>query len=139
MLHDNHTPRPRLADHGPSRIGESPVRQDREEVVDLHRAVSIEVASTRRRARSGARPPCCKNSEKVIDAHHAHLESDGRMQARMRQVLEVRILKTAEDMVRRRFRSGRDGHLGGLLDDVVARRLDPHAAAESLLAALSED
>ena len=51
----------------------------------------------------------------------------------------MRILKIAEDMVRTRFAGRLDGRLAGLLDRVMAREVDPYAAAMDMLAASRED
>jgi hypothetical protein len=74
--------------------------------------------------------------DEIIARTHDHFWDP--MDQRLRRILEMRILKTAEDMVRSRFRGHRDDRLGALLDEVVARRLDPYAAAEELLAAVGE-
>ncbi len=70
----------------------------------------------------------------AIDAHRAHLEEHGGMKRRRGRILEMRILKIAEDIVRGRFAARRDGDLGRLLERVEARQLDPYAAADELLA-----
>jgi len=74
-----------------------------------------------------------------IDAHRAHLLDSGAMEARRRRLLEMRILKIAEDIVRSRFAGRRDGELSDLLDRVLARDLDPYTAAIDLLAAINRD
>ncbi len=76
---------------------------------------------------------------KAIDDHYAHLQAQGGMDERLRCILEMRILKTAEEMLRRRFKAQRDGKLGELLERVLARHIDPYAAAEELLADFNED
>ena len=75
----------------------------------------------------------------TIDAHHDHLIEHGGMDERLRRKLEMRILKTAEDMVRERFKAHRGGRLAALLDQVAARDMDPYAAAADLLADFNED
>jgi LAO/AO transport system kinase len=75
----------------------------------------------------------------TIDAHRDHLIDSGGMEERLRRKLEMRILKTAEDMVRSRFKAHRGGRLDGLLDRVATRDLDPYAAAADLLADFNED
>jgi len=69
----------------------------------------------------------------AIDAHAKHLNDTGAMDKRRRDIIEMRVIKTAEDIIRRDFRGKRD-KLAGLMDGVLARRMDPHEAAEKLLA-----
>ncbi|MCC7017260.1 MAG: hypothetical protein IT564_08680, partial [Rhodospirillales bacterium] len=76
---------------------------------------------------------------KVLDGHRAHLQKSGEFEARRRWILEMRILKTAEDIIRTRFKGEREGHLAGLLGRVAARELDPYAAALLLLKAFNGD
>ncbi len=70
----------------------------------------------------------------AIDAHAKHLNDTGAMDKRRRDIIEMRVIKTAEDIIRRDFRAKRD-KLAELMDDVMARKMDPHQAAEKLLAA----
>jgi LAO/AO transport system kinase len=74
----------------------------------------------------------------TIDQHRAHLEQSGELAQRRRQTAEMRMLKTAEDILRRRFVGSRDGVAAELLERVIARDIDPYAAALRLLAALHE-
>jgi LAO/AO transport system kinase len=73
----------------------------------------------------------------VVDAHRAHLDRSGEIDTRRRWILEMRILKTAEDIIRARFKGEREGRLAGLLGRVAERRLDPYAAALELLKAFN--
>ena len=73
----------------------------------------------------------------IVDAHRAHLRQSGEIEARRRWILEMRILKTAEDIIRARFKGEREGRLAGLLGRVAARELDPYAAALELLKAFN--
>ncbi len=70
----------------------------------------------------------------AIVAHREHLAVSGEKDRRRRDNLEMRVLKSAEDIVRRKLLSHRDGKLKELLDRVEKRGLDPHAAAAELLA-----
>lgn len=74
----------------------------------------------------------------TIDEHRAHLQQSGELAKRRRQTAEMRMLKTAEDILRRRFVGRRDGVTAELLEQVIARDIDPYAAAQRLLAALHE-
>jgi LAO/AO transport system kinase len=69
----------------------------------------------------------------AIDAHAKHLGDTGAMDKRRRDIVEMRVIKTAEDIIRRDFRGKRD-KLSRLMDAVMARTMDPHAAADKLLA-----
>ena len=73
----------------------------------------------------------------VFDAHRAHLAKSGEIEMRRRWILEMRILKTAEDIIRARFKGEREGRLAGLLGRVAAREIDPYAAALELLKAFN--
>ncbi|MBC8269108.1 MAG: methylmalonyl Co-A mutase-associated GTPase MeaB [Rhodospirillaceae bacterium] len=68
-----------------------------------------------------------------IDEHFEHLNSSGEIEIRKRRIAEMRILKSAEDVVRERLRKQRDGKLADLLDKAMDRTLDPHSAALELL------
>jgi len=74
----------------------------------------------------------------AIDDHAKHLADTGDMASRSRQIMEMRVLKTAEDIIRKDFKGKRD-KLSGLIDKVVTRKLDPHAAAVKLLENFNED
>ncbi len=75
----------------------------------------------------------------TIDSHRAHLDETGAIEARRRRLLEMRILKIAEDIVRSRFVGRRDGEMSGLVDRVMTRDLDPYSAAVDLLSAINRD
>jgi LAO/AO transport system kinase len=74
----------------------------------------------------------------AIDAHARHLGDTGAIQQRRRDIAEMRVIKTAEDILRRDFRGRRD-KLAALMDDVMARTMDPHRAAEELLATFNNN
>ncbi len=69
----------------------------------------------------------------AIDAHAEHLNATGAMDKRRRDIIEMRVIKIAEDIIRRKFRGKRD-KLAELMDGVMARDMDPHQAAEIILA-----
>ena len=73
----------------------------------------------------------------AINAHARHLGETGAMDKRRRDIVEMRVIKTAEDIIRRDFGAKRD-KLSRLMDDVVARKMDPHQAAVKLLAAFDD-
>ena len=74
----------------------------------------------------------------AIDAHRRHLDESGEIHARRRTIAEMRVLKSAEDMVRSRLAEKQSGRLSTLLDKVMSRTLDPHAAAKDLLGGFGE-
>jgi LAO/AO transport system kinase len=69
----------------------------------------------------------------AIDAHARYLNATGAMEKRRRDIIEMRVIKTAEDIIRRKFRGKRD-KLAGLMDNILARTMDPHQAAVIILA-----
>ncbi len=68
----------------------------------------------------------------AIDDHGRHLADTGGLEKRRRQILEMRVLKTAEDIIRTDFKDKRD-KLSGLMKSLQERRMDPHEAALKLL------
>lgn len=75
----------------------------------------------------------------AIDTHHDFLKNTGQIERRARAIAELRVLKTAEEIIRGRFAARRNGALSGMLDRVVARELAPYSAAHELLIALNEE
>lgn len=73
---------------------------------------------------------------KILE-HYDHLESSGEMEVRKRQILEMRIIKTAEDILRGRLMRERDGKLQGLLQRAYQRDMDVRTAARDLLTAVT--
>lgn len=69
----------------------------------------------------------------AIDAHRAHLHESGEIEIRRRRILEMRILKSAEDIVRERLLRQSRETLEHLLDRGLKRAIDPFAAACALL------
>ncbi|HEX9647622.1 MAG TPA: methylmalonyl Co-A mutase-associated GTPase MeaB [Alphaproteobacteria bacterium] len=73
-----------------------------------------------------------------IDGHRAYLVEHGELEARRRRSAEARVVKIAEEIVRRRYaRHGDGGATRSLVERVSARELDPHGAALQLLDALN--
>jgi LAO/AO transport system kinase len=70
-----------------------------------------------------------------IDEHHAYIEAEGTLSERRRRNLLNEVLALATVRLRRRLDAALedDPEVQELLDDVVARRLDPASAAEKLL------
>lgn len=65
--------------------------------------------------------------------HEAHLDGSAAGFRRVRRIAEFRMLKHAEELLRLRFRERRAGRIDALADELVARRISPHAAGEELL------
>jgi LAO/AO transport system kinase len=70
-----------------------------------------------------------------IAAHRAHIEEQGTLSERRRRNLRAEIVALAAARLRRRLEEGLDAdpEFARLLDDVVARRVDPASAAAALL------
>jgi len=75
---------------------------------------------------------CIDDLLAAIDAHRKHLNGSGAMEQRRRGIIEMRVLKTAEDIIRRDFKGNGD-QLAGLIDRVMQREIAPREAAEQLL------
>jgi LAO/AO transport system kinase len=67
--------------------------------------------------------------------HRAHIEAMGTLSARRRRNLRNEVIALATTKLRRRLeaRLRLDSAFDGLIDDVVARRLDPASAANAIL------
>jgi len=74
----------------------------------------------------------------TIDRHLEHLNASGEMSARKRGIVEMRILKSAEGVVRQHLYKQCDGKFAGLLEKTLERTLDPHSAALQLLDGFKE-
>ncbi len=72
---------------------------------------------------------------KAIEDHRAHIESEGTLAERRRRNLMNEVLALAAGRLRRRLEESLhdDDSVRELLDEVVARRLDPSSAASKLL------
>ena len=70
-----------------------------------------------------------------LDEHRAHILAAGQLDERRRRNLRGEILAIATARLRRRLEAelGQDAEFQRLLDEVVARRLDPASAAAVLL------
>ncbi|MGJ3258936.1 MAG: methylmalonyl Co-A mutase-associated GTPase MeaB [Rhodospirillales bacterium] len=66
-----------------------------------------------------------------LDAHRTHLVESGEGEIRKRRILETRILKTAEDLLRQRI--GEGDTLTGFVESALGGELSPRQAAEELL------
>src|SRR4051812_6378395 len=70
-----------------------------------------------------------------LDAHRAHIEAEGTLSERRRRNLRNEVLALATFRLRRRLEEvlNQDARFQQLLDEVVARRLDPSSAASEVL------
>ena len=68
----------------------------------------------------------------AMDAHRKHLSDTGAIEQRRRDIIGMRVLKTAEDIIRKDFKGNRE-QLAVLIDRVMAREIPPREAAERLL------
>src|SRR5205085_5749189 len=75
-----------------------------------------------------------------LAAHHEHIARVGTLEQRRRRNLMNEVLELATVRLRRRLREsvGEDEEVQRLLDEVVARRLDPASAAGSILERTTE-
>src|SRR4051812_9802364 len=73
-----------------------------------------------------------------LDAHRAHIEGEGTLSERRRRNLRNEVLALCTHRLRRRLEDvlAEDPRFQRLLDDVVARRLDPASAAGEVLEAI---
>jgi LAO/AO transport system kinase len=69
----------------------------------------------------------------ALAAHEAFLARSEAGRERLRRIAEFRMLKTAEDLLRTRFRERRAGTVAALAERLAARRISPRAAGEELL------
>lgn len=67
----------------------------------------------------------------TLEMHRTHLSESGEQSVRKKRILEKRIIKTAEDMLRQRLGQGED--LDTAVADVLSGKTSPRKAAESLL------
>ncbi len=70
-----------------------------------------------------------------IDSHRRYLDESGELETRKTAMLKMRILKSAEDVLRRRLRRG-GAELEELIGKIRTRALSPHGAARVLLASV---
>lgn len=68
-----------------------------------------------------------------IDEHLKTLKSSGEFDERRRRIAEMRLLKSAEDVLRDEFDSQRDGKIADLTNRMMSGDVYPHVAARILL------
>jgi len=69
----------------------------------------------------------------ALDRHRAYLDGSEAGAARLRRIAEFRMLKTAEELLRARFRHARTGRVAEIAERLVGRQISPYAAGEHLL------
>jgi len=71
-----------------------------------------------------------------LDEHRAHIESEGTLSERRRRNLRNEVVSLCTTRMRRKLEEdlAQDDEFQRLLDEVVARRLDPASAATEILA-----
>jgi LAO/AO transport system kinase len=76
-----------------------------------------------------------------LDEHHAHIEEEGTLVERRRRNLRNEVLALAASRMRKRLEEElrEDEEFAALLEQVVARELDPASAARALLARTTAD
>jgi LAO/AO transport system kinase len=84
-----------------------------------------------------------RGTDELVDRlleHRAHIEREGTLSERRRRNLRSEVLALATGRLRRRLeqRLAHDDDFAALIDDVVARRLDPASAAVAILEATDE-
>ena len=114
-------------------------------VTDLKAMLSL---GLRMNSTTDWQPPVVRTSAEVkegidellaaIDRHREHLQQSGELAQRRRRTAEMRMLKTAEDILRARFIGRDDDIVVDLVERVITRALDPYTAALNLLATLDE-
>ena len=69
----------------------------------------------------------------ALARHKAFLDNSAAGSARLRRIAEFRMLKTAEDLLRNRFKASSAGRTAILAQRLAARQISPYSAGELLL------
>jgi LAO/AO transport system kinase len=69
----------------------------------------------------------------ALERHKAFLEESQAGRARTRKIAEFRMIKTAEELLRRRFKAASADRVAALAERLVAREISPYVAGELLL------
>ena len=69
----------------------------------------------------------------VLERHKLHLDTSDAGRARKRKIASFRMLKTAEELLRLRFRAASAGRVADLATQMADRTITPYAAGEELL------
>ena len=73
-----------------------------------------------------------------ISTHRRYLDQSGEIRDRARKIVECRVLRIAEEMLRRKFTSGGHLRVQSLVERTVKREIDPYSAAITLLREMKE-
>jgi LAO/AO transport system kinase len=109
-------------------------------VSDLKQMLALGLALD---ANAGWRPPVIATSSlkgegfdelvSTLGKHKEFLEGSDAGRARVRKIAEFRMLKTAEELLRRRFKASSAGRVAALADRLATRQISPYLAGEQLL------
>jgi LAO/AO transport system kinase len=124
-------------------------KADKPDSSDTARAIRemVMLMSPSRSAGTWVPPVLCASAAKLegvaeivaaIGAHRAHLLETGSIAVRVRSIVETRVLKSVDSVVKARYRADRAGAISCLFDRVVQRDLAPHDAALNLLRIANE-
>jgi len=69
----------------------------------------------------------------VLERHKLHLDTTDAGRARRKKIASFRMLKTAEELLRLRFRAASAGRVADLAEKMADRYITPYAAGEELL------
>jgi LAO/AO transport system kinase len=69
----------------------------------------------------------------TLGKHKEFLEGSDAGRARVRKIAEFRMLKTAEELLRRRFKASSAGRVAALAERLATRQISPYVAGELLL------
>jgi LAO/AO transport system kinase len=72
----------------------------------------------------------------ALERHKAYLHGSDAGRVRSRKIAEFRMLKTAEELLRRRFKAASAGRVAALAERLAAREISPYVAGEQLLAGM---
>jgi LAO/AO transport system kinase len=75
---------------------------------------------------------------KALEKHRAFLDGSTAGLERRKKIASFRMLKTAEELLRARFRKSSEGRFGPLAEELAARRTNPYQAGEELLARVAQ-
>jgi LAO/AO transport system kinase len=118
-------------------------------VTDLKQMLTLGLTMDKLHRKETWRPPVIATSslktegfEALVDSleRHKHfLDGSEAGRARLRRIAEFRMLKTAEELLRLRFRASSAGRAAALADRLAARQITPYAAGEQLLDGLRKE
>ena len=113
-------------------------------VTDLKQMLLLGMTMESLEKKNAWRPPVIATSSydkkgfdellKALADHKKFLDSSDAGIERRRRNAEFRMLKSAEDLLRQRFREDSKGRVAGLAERLAQRKLSPYSAGEELLA-----